>query len=457
MTRLPLNDNEDLGLATDFYELTMALAYFKCEMKDVIGIFEMFVRKFPRHRNYLIIAGLEQIISYLVNLKFSPDQIDFLKKYDQFKNNQKFLNYLRNIRFTGNLWAVPEGTVIFPNEPILRIEAPIIQSQIVETYILSMMNFQTLIASKASRIVNAAGNKSVVEFGFRRAHSPSAALYASRASYIAGCKSTSNTLASFHFGIPMSGTMAHSFVLSFDDEIEAFRKFVSIFPNGFLLIDTYDSLKAIKNVIKNEIKCSGVRIDSGNLFSICKRIRKILDRNGYNETKIMVSGDINEYIIKKLLDKKIPIDHFGIGTELVTSRDDPALNGVYKLVAIKKQGIVKDKYEMIYKMKKSVNKISFPGPKQIYRIIQHKEIKKDIIALGHEQIKMGEPLLRQFIKEGLPTIKNLPNLKEINEYYQQQMRILPIQFKDLGDTVNKFPVYISNELQKITRSLQGNF
>lgn len=320
-----------------------------------------------------------------------------------------------------------------------------------------MMNFQTLIASKASRIVNAAGNKSVVEFGFRRAHSPSAALYASRASYIAGCKSTSNTLASFHFGIPMSGTMAHSFVLSFDDEIEAFRKFVSIFPNGFLLIDTYDSLKAIKNVIKNEIKCSGVRIDSGNLFSICKRIRKILDRNGYNETKIMVSGDINEYIIKKLLDKKIPIDHFGIGTELVTSRDDPALNGVYKLVAIKKQGIVKDKYEMIYKMKKSVNKISFPGPKQIYRIIQHKEIKKDIIALGHEQIKMGEPLLRQFIKEGLPTIKNLPNLKEINEYYQQQMRILPIQFKDLGDTVNKFPVYISNELQKITRSLQGNF
>lgn len=454
MTGLPFNNKEELGLTTDFYELTMALAYFKCKMKNDIGIFEMFVRKFPTNRNYLIAAGLEQIISYLTHLKFSPDQIKFLKKYHQFNNNQKFLNYLKNIRFTGNLWAVPEGTVLFPNEPFLRIEAPIIQSQIVETYILSMINFQTLISSKASRIVNAAKDKPVVEFGFRRAHSPSAALYASRASFIAGCKSTSNTLASFRYGIPTSGTMAHSFVLSFDDETEAFRKFVSIFPKGFLLVDTYDSFKAVKNIIKNKMTCLGIRIDSGNLFHDCKKIRKLLDINGYKDTKIMVSGDLNEFIIKKLLDKKIPIDHFGVGTELVTSRDDPALNGVYKLVAIKKPNISNDKYEMIYKMKKSVNKISFPGAKQVYRVIQHNEINKDILALEHEKIKLGKPLLQQFIKDGIPTVKNLPNLEEINKYYEQQMSILPLKFKDLINKVNEFPVYVSDELQKIINTFQ---
>lgn len=443
---------DDLCLATDFYELTMALGYFESGIKDTIGIFEMFVRKLPNNRNYLIVTGLEQVISYLTNLKFNSNQINFLKSIKQFDKNQQFLNYLKNFRFTGNLWAVPEGTVLFPNEPFLRIEAPIIESQIVETYILSVVNFQTLISSKASRIVNSAKDKPVIEFGFRRAHGPSAALFASRASFIAGCKSTSNTLASFRYQIPMSGTMAHSFIMSFDEEIEAFRNFVSLFPNGFLLIDTYDSVEATKKIIREKIKCNGVRIDSGDLFYLCKRIRKIFDSNNYKDTKIMVSGDLNEYLIKKLLDKKIPIDYFGVGTELVTSRDDPALNGVYKLVAIKKPSN-NNKYQIQYKSKKSSNKITVPGPKQIFRIIKNNKIHKDIVALEHEKIKFGKPLLIQFIKDGLLTTKNLPTLEEINKYYRSQMNILPKKFKDINKTINTFPVQISSELKKIIESM----
>lgn len=444
---------DDLCLATDFYELTMALGYFNSGIKDTVGIFEMFVRKLPNNRNYLVISGLEQVISYLTNLKFNPNQINFLKSIEQFEKNQDFLNYLKSFRFTGNFWAVPEGTILFPNEPILRIEAPIIESQIVETYILSMVNFQSLISSKASRIVDSAKGKPVIEFGFRRAHGPSAALFASRASFIAGCKSTSNTLASYRYRIPLSGTMAHSFIMSFDEEVEAFKNFVSFFPDGFLLVDTYDSEKAVKKIIREKIKCKGIRIDSGDLFYLCKRIRKILDSNDYKETKIIVSGDLNEYIIKKLLDKKIPIDYFGVGTELVTSRDDPALNGVYKLVAIKKPS-KGNRYEMQYKMKKSLNKISVPGPKQIYRIIKNNQIYKDIVALDHEKVKFGKPLLIQFIKDGVLTKKNLPRLEEINKHYEYQMNILPKKFKDINKTINIFPVYISTELKKIIKTLE---
>jgi nicotinate phosphoribosyltransferase len=446
------NYENNMALATDFYELTMASAYFHSGMKDTIGQFEMYVRKLPNNRNYLVVCGLEQIVSFLMNFKFTRTQIDFLKTYNSFKNDKNFLDYLANLKFTGDLWAVPEGTILFPNEPFLRIEAPIIQAQLFETYVLSMMNFQTLIASKASRIVNSAGDKTVIEFGFRRAHSPYAALFASRASYIAGCKSTSNTLASFRYGIPAAGTMAHSYIMSFEEEIEAFKKFVTIFPDSFLLIDTYDSINAIKKIIKDRVKCGGIRIDSGDLFYLCRKIRKILDKSGYKGTKIMVSGDLNEYTIKKLVKKKIPIDSFGVGTELVTSRDDPALNGVYKLVAIKKYSDQdKQKYEIIYKMKKSLDKISFPGPKQIFRIIKNDKFYKDILALEYEKIAYGIPLLKQFIKNGNIMI-NLPTILEIKKYYEYQMSILPRKFKRLDPELKTFPVYLSKELKNSIES-----
>jgi len=448
-------DYEDnIGLATDFYELTMASAYFHSGMKDVVGEFEMYVRKLPNNRNYLVICGLEQIVSFLMNFKFTSTQIDFLKSNKLFKNEEKFLEYLAGLRFTGDLWAVPEGTILFPNEPFLRIEAPIIQAQLFETYILSMVNYQTLIASKASRIVNSAGDKTVVEFGFRRAHSPPAALFASRASYIAGCKSTSNTLASFRYGIPTAGTMAHSYVMSFEDEIDAFKKFVVVYPDSFLLIDTYDSIDAIKNIIKHGVKCNGVRIDSGDLFYLCRKIRKILDKSGYGHTKIMVSGDLNEYTINKLMKEKVPIDYFGVGTELVTSRDDPALNGVYKLVAIKKYSPHdKEKYEIIYKMKKSVAKITFPGPKQIFRIMKNGKYYKDILALQHENISPAIPLLKQYIKDGVVTI-NLPTMPEIRKYHEYQMSILPVKFKRLEPVLKIFPVYLSKELKNAIESFK---
>ncbi len=444
----------NIGLATDFYELTMASAYFHSGMKDIVGQFEMYVRRLPNNRNYLVICGLEQIVSFLMNFKFTQIEIDFLKSNNMFKNDNKFLEYLKDLRFTGNLWAVPEGTVLFPNEPFLRIEAPIVEAQLMETYILSMVNYQTLIASKASRIANSAKNKAIVEFGFRRAHSPSAALYASRASYIAGCKSTSNTLASFKYGIPAAGTMAHSFIMSFDKEIEAFKKFVSIFPDSYLLIDTYDSVNAIKEIIKNRVKCNGIRIDSGDLFYLCKKIRKILDTAGYTHTKIMVSGDINEDIIVKLMKKKIPIDYFGVGTELVTSRDDPALNGVYKLVAVKKYlSEDKEEYEIKYKMKKSKDKVTFPGPKQIFRIMKNNKIYKDILALEYENINGGIPLLKQYIKNG-NTVTELPTILEIKQNYEYHMSILPSKFKRLDPILKKFPLILSKELKSSIESFK---
>ncbi|MGD1838127.1 MAG: nicotinate phosphoribosyltransferase [Nitrososphaeraceae archaeon] len=453
MKILHSNNNNGATISMDFYELTMASAYFNSGIKDSIGIFEMFIRKFPKNRNYLVASGLEQIISYLVNFKFNSEQINFLQSMDLFKNDEKFLNYLKDIRFTGNLFAVHEGTIIFPNEPILRIEAPIIQSQMLETYILSMVNFQTLIASKASRIINSAKNIPVIEFGFRRAHSPSAALFGSRASYIAGCESTSNTLASFRFGIPVRGTMAHSFVMSFKDEITAFKNFSLRFPNSFLLIDTYDSINAIKKIIKNKIKCNGVRIDSGNLPILCKKIRKILDSSGYNNTKIMVSGDLNEFIIKKLNKENIPIDYFAVGTELMTSKDDPVLNGVYKLVAIKKPYNDNKTYKIEYKMKKTLNKISFPWPKQIFRVIKNNKIYHDILALENEKVMNGEPLLKPFITNG-KIITHLPTLDEIKEYHNQQVKILPETFKNIDKNMSSFPVYISTKLKEIIKSME---
>jgi nicotinate phosphoribosyltransferase len=442
------------SLSTDFYELTMASAYFSANQSDKLATFEMFVRTLPNNRNYLVVAGLEQVIAYLLNLKFKPEHLIFLKTQDIFKRtDEKFFDYLLNLKFTGNMWAIPEGSIIFANEPLLRIEAPIVEAQLVETFILSIINFQTLIASKASRIVNAAEGTPIIEFGFRRAHGPLAAFLASRSSFIAGCAGTSNTLASYKFGIPSSGTMAHSFIMSFNQEEIAFKEFIKIFPDGFLLIDTYDSIKAVKKIIQNKIKCKGLRIDSGDLLNLSKDIRKLLDKEGYNSTKIMVSGDLNEYTITDLKNKKAPIDYIGVGTELITSRDEPSLNGVYKLVAIKQYSKATNKYETFYKMKTSVNKISYPCPKQIFRFEKNNSFIKDIIALEEEKIENANPLLLQYIKDG-QLIQNLPNLFEIKKYHQKQIASLQRRFKKITHTEVKYPVFLSRRLKKVIKELE---
>jgi nicotinate phosphoribosyltransferase len=447
-----LSEN-DFALATDLYELTMAAAYFKSRQIDRIGVFEAFVRKLPKNRSYMVAAGLEQAIHYLLNLRFTEEQIRYLKSTDTFRSVGKdFFEYLRNFRFTGDVWAVPEGTVLFPNEPIMRVEAPIIESQIAETFLLSIINFESLIATKASRIVNAAGGRKIIEFGFRRAHGPQAALLAARASYIGGCAGTSNTLAGYKLGIPAFGTMAHSFVMNFDSEIDSFREFCKIFPDGLLLVDTYDTLSAVRKIVKQGITVKGIRLDSGDLYELSVGSRKILDDAGYRDAIIMASGDLNEYIISDLVKRNAPIDIFGVGTELTTSRDDPAMNGVYKLVAIKIPPVEKgERGRILYKLKKSPGKKTYPGPKQVHRTIKDGIIKTDLIALEDELApEQSIQLLMKFVANGRVE-RRLPSLDEVQRYGQEQTRMLPSEFKRLDVTAEKFPVVFSDRLETIAR------
>jgi nicotinate phosphoribosyltransferase len=456
-----LLSRNDIALATDFYELTMAAAYFKSRQADRIGIFEAFVRKLPKNRSYMVSAGLEQVIQYLLNMRFTDDQIQYIRSTKTFRNvdDEGFFDYLKNLRFTGDLWAVPEGTILFPNEPILRVKAPIIESQIVETYLLSIINFESLIATKASRIVNAAKGRKIVEFGSRRAHGPQAAILAARASYIGGCIGTSNTLASYKLGIPAFGTMAHSFIMNFESEIDAFVEFTKVFPDGLLLVDTYDTLAAVDKIVKQGIHAKGIRLDSGDLYDLSIKTREILDNGGYKDMIIMASGDLNEYIISDMVKREAPIDLFGVGTELTTSRDDPAMNGVYKLVAIRIPPTEKEKQsKILYKLKTSPGKKTYPGPKQIYRIIEQDGlIKTDLITLEEEQSPdHSVPLLVKYVNNGmLEDSSLLPSLDEIQKFHQEQMKILPDEYKRLDITAEKFPVVFSDKVEALTREFRA--
>ncbi|MEW5840692.1 MAG: nicotinate phosphoribosyltransferase, partial [Thermoproteota archaeon] len=400
-----LDVSGDLALATDLYELTMAAAYLESGQAARRGVFEAFVRRLPRNRSYMVSAGLEQALHYVLNLRFTEEQVSYLKSLPAFKPvSDDFFGYLENFEFTGDVWAADEGTVMFPNEPFIRVEAPIIEAQLLETYVLSMMNFQSLIATKASRIVNAAKGRQVVEFGFRRAHGPQAALLAARASFIGGCTGTSNTLAAERLGIPAFGTMAHSFVMNFESELESFTEFSKVFPNSFLLVDTYDTLKAVEKIVSSGLPIGGIRLDSGDLYELSTRSRKILDDAGYRGARIMASGDLDEHIIKELVERGAPIDVFGVGTELVTSRDDPAMNGVYKLVAVKLKGAGGGEGEkVLYKLKTSPGKKTYPGPRQVHRTIEKGglAIRSDLVAFEDEPAPEGSfPLLKKYVENG---------------------------------------------------------
>jgi nicotinate phosphoribosyltransferase len=439
----------DIALFTDFYELSMAAAYFNSGQKDTIGLFEMFVRKLPKNRSYLVAAGLEQVIYFLINFRFKHDHIEYLRNHKVFSNiSDRFFEYLSELKFTGNVWAIPEGSIVFSNEPILRIEAPIIEAQLVETYLLSVINFQTLIASKASRIVEAARGRSVIEFGSRRAHGPNAGILGARASIIGGCQGTSNTYAGYKIGIPASGTMAHSFVMNFASEEEAFQAFCDTFPESTLLVDTYDPIKAVKIALQKGLKFEGVRIDSGDILSISKEIRMMLDDAGRKSAKIMATGDLNEHIIYQMVSKQAPIDYFGVGTELSTSRDDPALNGVYKLVGIRirSNNLKGNKYQTIYKRKKSPGKENFSGPKQVHRLIRNGRLVADILTLANEEVRDSIPMLKQYIKSGR-VIESMPSISEIRSLCRNQVSILPEQFRRLDYVPEASPVVISEKLR----------
>ena len=369
------------GLIADLYELTMAAAYFENGLRTR-AIFELFIRKLPKHRSFLIAAGLEQALEYLAELRFSSDEIDYLREHPAFRKvSREFFDYLAKFRFSGDVWAMPEGTAAFEMEPLLRVTAPIIEAQIIETFLLSTMNFQTMIATKAARIVSSARGRSIIEFGTRRAHGTEAGLLAARAAYIGGCIGTSNVEAGYLFGIPTFGTLAHSFIMSFENEDDAFRAFLKVFPNGAtILVDTYDTIAAVKRLTTQFPKAiPAVRLDSGNLSDLSKQVRDILDKAGMTETRIFASGDLNESRIAELISSGAMIDSFGVGTELATSYDAPALSAVYKLAGLEENGHV----EM--KMKLSPQKATYPGPKQVWRFTDHSgKHTRDVITLADE-------------------------------------------------------------------------
>src|ERR687892_975515 len=446
---------KDFALMTDLYQLVMAASYYSSPYhreRKTVGIFETFIRKLPKNRSFIIVAGVEQVIQYVLNLRYDDEQITYLQSLEVFKNvDKEFFDYLKGFKFSGSLWSVPEGTVLFPNEPIMRIEAPIIEAQLLETYILSIINFQSLIATKAARIVSAASHKPIVEFGSRRAHGPQAGVLAARGAFIGGCAGTSNILAAKAFGIPVFGTMAHSFILSHENELDAFKEFNNVFPTGFLLVDTYDTLKAVTKLLCSGIRPYGVRLDSGDLFTLSIETRKLLDNAGCKDTKIMVSGDLNEHSISELLANGASIDCFGVGTELSTSRDNPTMNGIYKLVAVKVLNPSKNngKYEILYKSKTSVDKETYPGPKQVCRIIEDNALQKDILILEDEKPPdKSILLLKKYVEEGNKAFE-MPTIFAIQEYTSKQLELLPTALKSLDVERALFPVVLSQRLKSL--------
>ncbi|MHC4320707.1 MAG: nicotinate phosphoribosyltransferase [Planctomycetota bacterium] len=436
-----LND-ANMCIATDLYQLTMIAGYFERGMNHK-STFELFVRNLPERRSYLIAAGLEQAIHYLENMSFTAEYLKYLKNLPVFKNvSREFFNYLRDFRFSGDVYAVPEGTIVFANEPIIRVTASMIEAQIIETYLLSMINYQTLIASKASRVKHAAGGREVIDFGTRRAHGPQAGVLAARACFIGGCVGTSNVLAAYELGIPPIGTVAHSWVMAYDDEYESYEDFHKVFPdNTILLIDTYDTIKGAQLATKIGKKLKGVRLDSGNITLLSKRVRKILDDAGLEHVKITASGDLNEYTISQMLAKGACVDSFGVGTEMVTSKDIPALGGVYKLVEQEIKG------SLMPKMKFSKDKATCPSKKQVYRFYNNKgSFKKDIIGLVDEEFD-AEDLLLPVMKKGKLGNK-VPTVRQIQKTAEKNISQLPDKFKAL-DCKTEYPVMISKRLEQV--------
>ncbi len=390
----------NLTLLTDFYELTMMQGYFKTGKNPKV-IFDMFYRRNPDEGGYAICAGLEQVIEYVKNLSFRKEDIDYLRTTKTF--DEDFLEYLSNFHFSGDIYAIPEGTVIFPREPLVKIIAPIMEAQLMETAILNIINHQSLIATKAARVCYAAQGGAVMEFGLRRAQGPDAGTYGARAAVIGGCCGTSNVLTGQLFQVPVLGTHAHSWIMSFPDEFEAFCTYARLYPdNCTLLVDTYDTLRSgVPNAIKTfrymkeqgiHLKKYGIRLDSGDLAYISKRARAMLDEAGFKDATITASSDLDEYLIQSLMAQRASINSWGVGTNLITSKNTPAFGGVYKLAAIEDEN-----GNLIPKIKLSDNteKITNPGSKKIYRIYdkQFHKIRADLICLDEEEYDPSQDLI----------------------------------------------------------------
>jgi nicotinate phosphoribosyltransferase len=434
------------GLLTDLYEITMAASYHERGMTGQ-ATFDLFVRELPACRNFLISGGLEQALDYLEGLSFDEEATDYLRSLRMF--DESFLDYLRGFEFTGEIWAVPEGEAVFPPEPLVRVTAPMIEAQVIETFLLNCITFQTMIASKAARVSLACGDKRFVDFSLRRDHGADAGLKGSRASFIGGASGTSNVLAGMTYGIPVSGTMAHSYIMAFESETEAFRAYARQFPErAVLLIDTFDSeegarraAQVAKELSAEGIQVSGVRLDSGDLGPLARSVRKILDEAGLGEMQIFLSGDLDEYRIKSLLEEGAPVDAFGVGTQMGTSGDSPALGGVYKLV----------EDERGPKIKLSTGKATLPGRKQVFRF-QSETFDYDVIGLEHEDVPGSRPLLEKVMEGGRRLAEPEP-LEALQERCRSSLGLLPPWLKDLQPSRRPYQVQRSTRLDELVRDM----
>ena len=472
----------NLTMMTDLYQLTMMYGYYKTGMRDNLATFDMFYRSKDATTHYAIMAGLEQLIEYLENLRFDEESLSYLRSLNIF--DEDFLDELRNFEFHGDVYAVPEGTIVFPGEPLIRVTAPIFEAQLVETALLNIINHQTLIATKASRVVQAAEGGTVMEFGLRRAQGPDAGIYGARAAIIGGCRSTSNVLTGQMYSIPIAGTHAHSWVMSFPDEITAFRKYAEMFPTScLLLVDTYDTLKSgVPNAITvfNELRATGhepvgIRLDSGDLAYLSREARKMLDAADYPNTIICASGDLDENLIRDLKLQGACIDTWGVGTKLITSEDCPSLGGVYKMSAETVDGRV------IPKIKISENpvKITNPGVKKLWRIYDNQTGKAtaDLIALDYETYDTSKPLtiydpvntwksmtltdytmkeLQVKVFENGKRVYESPSLQEIQQHCQDDLDTFWDQYKRLLNP-HRYKVDLSDSLWMLKNSMLQNY
>ena len=440
------NISRNLTMLCDYYELTMANGYFKTDIKDKTVYFDVFYRNNPDNGGYAIAAGLEQIIEYIRDLHFTEEDIEFLRSKKCF--SEDFLDYLKNFRFNGDIWAIPEGTVVFPGEPLMTVKASAMEAQFIETYVLMMINHQSLIATKASRLARAAKGRLLSEFGSRRAHGADAAILGARAAYIGGCGATACTIAEQAYGVPAMGTMAHSWVQMFDSEYEAFKTYCEIYPdNATLLVDTYNVIESgIPNAIRafrevllpRGIKKCGIRIDSGDVTYLTKKARKMLDDAGFDYCKIVISNSMDEYLIRELIRQGAEVDAFGVGERLITAKSDPVFGGVYKLCAIEDgDGNIKPKI----KISENVGKITTPHLKKIYRLRNRENGKAeaDLLCVYDETIDDSKPIE---IFDPVHTWK-----RKLMENYTATELQVPI-FKN-GELVYKLP-----EISEIRRHCQ---
>jgi nicotinate phosphoribosyltransferase len=442
---------KNLSLLVDLYELTMAEGYFYYK-RDHLATFDLFVRKMPPNRSYLVAAGLEDALDYIINLRFKQEELRYLNELNVFSRD--FLGYLKNFRFRGDIWAMPEGTIFFANEPLIRVTGPIIEAQIIESFLLNTIGLQTMIASKANRVVTAAKGRKVYDFSLRRTHGVDAGLKVGRAAYLAGFSGTSNVLAGESYHIPVVGTMAHSYVMSFRYEIDSFLAYSNLFPRRtILLVDTYDTKKGIQNAItiglylkEQGYRLEGIRLDGGNILGLSKLARRMFDRAGLGYVKIFASGNLDEFRIHGLLSRGAKIDSFGVGTNMGTSNDAPYLDVVYKISEVSDR-----KNNFLPTMKFSPGKATYPGRKQVFRAFaKDKKFVKDIIGLDGEDIK-GEPLLKRMLHKGQITYKS-ENLDRARKRLQDNLRQLPQSLRGIYAR-HKYTVEISAGLKKLQRLL----